>query len=273
MKPFSWIFASLSIFAIGVQAAPVSIYDDLVARVPNLQLSLAEFKEYWPGDGKLKSWHFGLVAHAPGAIPPATADNRRFPLFHWFINTQNGQCRMLFGQDPVWTNMRTIKVTATLLAAGGEADDDAMKQAVSGIFQQVSSHISPNLFNNCLDNAVLGMRRLRMAGYIREEELEPFMVYWRRMHEVVHQVTDPWTFKDCGFITRRELVDSILEGRAPKCEGKGSKAATPAGKPNLKKPVVRAAKPQAGKGKAVKHPGQQGKQPGKQGPKGKQGRK
>ncbi|KAF6746789.1 hypothetical protein DFP72DRAFT_621784 [Ephemerocybe angulata] len=279
MKFSLWIFASVALLALEAVAAPVGVatsaFEDLVARAPNLALSLKEWKTL-KADNTLKEWHFGLVSHAPGGIPPAGANKVALPLFHWIIDNESGECRMSFEarEKPTWTNMGSIRASATLLAPHGEADDTAVTTAVVGIFQRIASDIKPTGFNNCLDNAAGGMLALQKAGYISHEDLKPFVNYWHAMKDEVRAATDPKTLADCGF-TRRELVDSILEGRAPKCKGKGSKAATPAGKPNPKKPVVRAAKPQTGKGKAVKQPGQQGKRPApKQGKQpGKQGRK
>ena len=54
---------------------------------PNLAISLKEWLKV-KSDGTLEEWHFGLIAHAPGAVPDTNDARKAFPLYHWTIDTE-----------------------------------------------------------------------------------------------------------------------------------------------------------------------------------------
>ncbi|KAF6746780.1 hypothetical protein DFP72DRAFT_922252 [Ephemerocybe angulata] len=230
MKLFSWLSISASFLALGSFAAPVDFateYPDLVARAPNLALSLNEWKKKVKkpdGTEEITEWHFGFLLHAQGG-PTIPADGSRpskLPVLNWIVGGPNGHCMVY---DDSETSQRysqdSIKVTTNLIPAGGEADDAALRVAISKIFNTVKSQIKTNApFKNCLDSTIPALELLKKAKYITQADFDKFNRFWYDNAKEVRKATNSIIYQMCGLL-RRELGDDseLLEKRAPRCAG------------------------------------------------------
>ncbi|TEB23848.1 hypothetical protein FA13DRAFT_1778107 [Coprinellus micaceus] len=212
-------FLTVGALFLGALAAPIAVgetFEDLEARAPNLAISLKEWFRLKP-NGELQEWHFGLIAHAPGAVPDASDPRKAFPLYHWTIDTDE-KCMAFESGGTTKSNQGDLRVTGTLLPAKGETTDAALKKAVVAIFKAIpSSDVKKSGFRNCLDAATLGINHLLQAKYISATDYAKFKAFWDAKQEEVRRATDPQILAECG-LTRRGFLEEYdeIDPRAPK---------------------------------------------------------
>lgn len=212
-----------------------ALFDDLEARATNVQIS---FRESHRNDAN--SWHFALVLHEPGHSAG------RLPVFEAALDDKK-KC-VYYRPNPIGsagreTTEEQLVATANVVPAKKEKTDIALKSSVKNILLTVTPKgghpVDPSGFVNCLDWAMMAMRKLQEAKYVTAEGMAPFEKFYNDNAAAVHASRDPAMLKDCGLATR------ALGGKPnPACnvKAKASRGGTKTSRPGGSKGAAKSPK-------------------------------